>query len=300
LLFYASFTNCQIGQGPFLYYNMKTQAFPDSAEPGALVYVPSSYNVSSGLEPLNFAVYVHGFHNCISNCVLPAGQGINCSVGQPVRMSYSLIKQIEAARIPALLLLPEVEYDLASSNPGQFGQQDGWYNFISELLVLLVADKIIPESMSSVSSIHRMAVFSHSGAYDVTASIASIGGISQVREIVLLDSLYADFDQFNSWIADNANSQSFGTSSAMQYIWGNVYTDHGGTYDNSLEQANVTLSTLLADNESSLLLFDNTYDTLPASDYTTYPIIFKRSELAHDSVPVYYFQQFIQASPWSN
>jgi len=278
---------------------MKTQAFPDSPEAGALVYVPSHYNVSSGLEPLNFAVYVHGFHNCISNCVLLAGSGTNCSVGQPARMSYSLIAQIEAAQIPALLLLPEVEYDMASSNPGQFGTAGGWYDFMSELLLLLTADNIIPDSMSDVSSINRMAVFSHSGAYDVTASIATIGGVPQVREVVLLDSLYADFDQFNAWIAQNVRNESFGTDSAAQYIWGNVYTDHGGTYDNSLTQANVTLAVLAASNESELMLFDNTYDTLPALDYKTYPVIFKRSELAHDDVPVYYFQQFIQASPWT-
>jgi len=299
LVLYAPFVFSQ-GQGPFLYYNMKTQAFPESDEPGALVYVPSTYNVSSGLMPLNFAVYVHGFHNCISNCVLLAGQGTNCSVGQPARMSYSLIKQIEAAKIPALLLLPEVEYDMASSNPGQFGRKNGWNYFMTELLQLLVNDMIIPAWMGSLNSINRMAIFSHSGAYDVTASIAAFGGVPQVSEIVLLDSLYADFTQFNDWIELQATAHSFGTNSSAQYIWGNVYTDNGGTYDNSITQANVTASVLTSFKESNLLLFDNTYDTLPANDYIKYPVIFKRSELAHDSVPVYYFQQFIQASPWLN
>jgi len=285
------------GQGPYL-YKMKTQAFPKDGHPGALVYVPSSYNVSSGWEPLNLVVYVHGWRNCISNCVLDVGQGTNCTAGQPARNSYSLIKQIEAAQIPALLLLPEVKYDEPNSDPGQLGDAGGWYDFMAELLSLLVSDKILPPSMEDVASINRIVVFSHSGAYDVTAAIASVGGVAQVKGIVMLDSLYADFDQFNTWIAQNAANNSFGTTNSTEYMWGNVYTDHGGTYDNSVVQANTTLTFLEASSQQSLMLWDNTYSTLPASDYTTFPIIFKRSELAHDDVPVYYIQQFIQASPW--
>jgi len=49
--------------------------------------------------------------------------------------------------------------------------------------------------------------------------------------------------------------------------------------------------------DPSLLLYDDTYDTLPYSAYAT-PIIFKRSELAHDDVPRYYFPRFVETSGW--
>jgi len=282
--------------GTYVYENMRFQAFPASGKPGALVYFPSSFSTSK--DPLNFAVFIHGFHNCVENCVLPVGQGQNCSVGGPARSSYSLIKQIEAAQTPSILLVPEVEYDMASSNPGLFGTKAGWHNFMTELLGLMVEDELIPATWGSVDAINRMTIFSHSGAYQATALIATIGNVSAVREVVLLDSLYGNIDDFNSWIEEAADNVEFGTNSTLQRRYANVYTDNGGTYDNSVQQANVTTSLLLSLNQSQLLLTDNTYDTLPAADYLEFPVIFKRSELAHDGVPTYYFQQFLQGGPW--
>jgi len=223
--------------------------------------------------------------------VLPVAQGTNCSVGQPKRGSYALIDQLEATGAPVMLLLPEVAYDQASSAAGLFSRPGGWYNFLEELLSESLAP-ILGER--HVSDIGRIVVFSHSGAYLVTGYIATIGNVSQVREVVLFDSLYGAFQMFDQFVKNHLAQLG---NQPTQYRFSNVYTDHGGTYNNSLNMEVQVAKWLKAAGKSSYLLFDNTYSTLPPAAYLT-PVIFKRSMLAHDSVPTYYFKQFVTASPF--
>ncbi len=80
------------------------QAFPDSGHPGALVYLPSFFNVTSARNgepvhtnvsdnmsvralsgPLHVVVYFHGFYNCIENIVRPPSNATNCTPGAPTR-----------------------------------------------------------------------------------------------------------------------------------------------------------------------------------------------------------------------
>jgi hypothetical protein len=234
-----------------------------------------------------------GFHNCISNCILPQGAGINCTAGGPVRASYSLMAQMEATRAPALLLLPEVAYDQASSDPGALGTSGGWAALLSELLATPEMVRVTGGVARSVDDIHRMEIFSHSGAYVVAGSIATIGNVSAVRGVTLFDSLYGDFSAFDTYLTGHLSA--LGNSSDADYRFANVYTCCGGTANNSLAQETRFAGWLSAAGASDLLLFDDTYDTLPDEAFG-FPVLFKRSELAHDSVPSYYLSRFIANS----
>jgi len=140
----------------------------------------------------------------------------------------------------------------------------------------------------TLSNIKRIIVFSHSGGYNTIADILSVGGVPQTREAILLDSLYARFQEFDNFIVNNLPKFGIGTGF---YRYGNVYTDHGGTFQNSIDQAK--RASKWAHNNKSLYLFDNTYGTLPPEAYR-HPLIFKRSQLSHDDVPRYYVEQFLK------
>lgn len=281
----------------YLFSNLQNQAFPQSGKPGALVYVPTTFALPPDpSSSFSVVVYIHGFQNCIENCVLAVDQNTNCSVGQPPRGSYGLIEQIEVIRLTnTLLLLPEVAYDQRSSDPGNFGKVGGWAAFLNELFATdQMRNDVFNGLLMTTDNIADMIVFSHSGAYVVAGDIATIGNVTAVREVVLLDSLYGDFGAFDSFI--QSNIQSFGVESIDQYRFANVYTDNGGTYNNSLAQELRVSNWMAAAGLEAELLFDNTYDTLPPSAYNSSAVIFKRSALPHDHVPRYYFQQFIAGS----
>jgi len=284
IFLYINSLHCQ--QGKQYSFTLKNQAFPSSGKPGALVYFPTKFNKDN---PLNIVVYIHGWHNCISNCILDVGKGVNCTPSGAKRISYGLIKQIESADPTSLLLLPEVQYDQPSSDPGLLGKNNGFLNFMNDLF-----DQLTPIiGKKSLSDVNHIMVFSHSGGYVALSAIATIGGVPQVREIILLDSLYGNFDRYDQFVKQNL--AKFGDGSA-KYRLGNIYTDNGGTYANSVAEASRISKMIEASNVSkSIFLYDNTYGTLTPDDFKKHPIIVKRSSLAHDGVPTYYISRFITA-----
>ena len=59
----------------------------------------------------------------------------------------------------------------------------------------------------------------------------TVGGVSQVEDLVLLDSLYADFSQFDAYVQNHLSV--FGTGEG-EYRFTSMYTADGGTYDNNI------------------------------------------------------------------
>jgi len=272
------------GKGPFL-FNLKHQAFPSSGKPGALLYVPTHYQPTGEFDVV---VFIHGFHNCIQNCVRDLGKAISCTSGQPARSTYGIISQLEKSQVRGILLAVEVAYDQASSNPGIFTQEGTWKDFIVEFLSASkphIGDR-------TLAQIRRLVIFSHSGAYQITGAIGTqkSSADTKLRQIVLLDSLYGSFNNFDTFISSHVNV--IGNSSS-QYQYTNVWTDHGGTNVNSMQQAIRIEKLMKTNNKFAQFFWDNTTSTLPPTIYTKYPIIFKHSALTHDQVPTYYFQQLL-------
>lgn len=280
---------------------LQNQGFP--GHPGAHCYIPALF--SSTEQAFGIVIYIHGFQNCIENCVLPTACGCNCSTGQPHRDAYSLFDQFAAVANNVsesstlfhqfIFVAIEVAYDEATSDPGHWADPGLFKSFLVELLN---ADNLGPYTGNrTIADVDSIKVFSHSGGYQVAADLWAVGGVPDtVLEICLLDSLYGSIDTFTEFIQTNLQRGRLGASSNMVRFQ-SIYTDGGGTAENNINMA-TSLQTLLAQsNQSSLLLFDQTTNTLSASDYRTYPLLFKRSALAHNDVPRYYFEEFLRNSP---
>ena len=282
-------------------WTLKYQGFP--GHPGALVYIPALFDYAQ--PQFSLVVYIHGFYNCIENCVLPTPSGCNCSADSAHRDAYGLLDQFASAAsnrsnpraAQSIFVAIEVAYDQASSNPGGWGNPLQFSQFLAELLGEEYLGAQLGPNKTVAQNVDSLRVFSHSGGYQVAADLWSVGGVPDtVLEIVLLDSLYGSLDTFSDYVQDNLARNRVGAA-FNQVKFQSIYTDDGGTAQNNVQMAQGLQQLLAAKNQSSLLLFDQTFQTLTPTQYAQYPLLFKRTDLSHNDVPRYYFEQFLK---WSN
>ena len=245
---------------------------PTTAHPSALVYVPRNFDPT---PPLSVIVFIHGFSNCVENVVRDAGG--ECTPDGGTRAAYSLASQLEATGKNAILVVPEIDYDAQTGNPGALGNSDGFKAFLTETL----ADLSGPLHGATLADVGTVIVSSHSGGYQTAAAIASKGGVPGVVEVDLLDSLYGNTADFDAWAMTVAPGKRFA----------DVYTSGGGTLANSQAMATRAQAWVPADQ----LLDDRTTDTLTDAQYA-HELMFKMSGLTHDGVPAYYFGKFVGTS----
>lgn len=245
---------------------------PTTAHPSALVYVPRHFDPT---PPLSVIVFIHGFSNCVENVVRDAGG--ECTPDGGTRAAYSLASQLEATGKNAILVVPEIDYDAQTGNPGALGNSDGFKAFLTETL----ADLSGPLHGATLADVGTVIVSSHSGGYQTAAAIASKGGVPGVVEIDLLDSLYGNTADFDAWAMSVAAGKRFA----------DVYTSGGGTLANSQAMATRAQAWVPADQ----LLDDRTTDTLTDAQYA-HELLFKMSGLTHDGVPAYYFGKLVGTS----
>jgi len=275
---------------------LESQGF--TGHPGALVYVPSSFRLDAQ-QKLSIVVWVHGYHNCVENIVRLENESCNCSASQNVRVGYNLISQFDEAvsKAPQLqhtvFIASEVAYDQANDSPGKWAEEGIFKSFIEEALA-----KMSPSSSTSLSlaNIDRVRIFSHSGGYYTIGNMWAVGGLKdKVRELVLFDSLYANFDQFDSFV--NSNLQNFGNERS-QFRFSSLYTSDGGTAANNVNMAQ-RVKSMLQDKsmaQKDVMFFDDTLAQFQEKSIAAFPILFKRVNLTHDQIPQQLFKHFLTNS----
>lgn len=257
-------------------------AFPPTPEhPSALVYLPAGFQPTA---PVSLIVYIHGFNNCVENIVRKLADAKACTPGGPVRNAHELIAQLEASGKKAMLLAPEVAFDKATGDPGKLGNADGFRMLLSETLQKLSE----PLANLQLGGIGKVALVSHSGGYVAAASIALRGGVP-IDEIYLLDSLYGNSADFETWIKQDLPGLA---GSTPRHRFADVYTDTGGTLTNSQALAKSAAGFIT---DPAVLVDDRTTATWPLATYY-HGLLFKHSMLTHDGVPRYYFQNLVATS----
>jgi hypothetical protein len=252
-------------------------AFPASPDhPSVLVVVPAGFDPT---PPIDLFIYIHGFDNCITNVIGETDAA--CSAGGPIRNAYSLAAQLDASHRNALLVVPEVAFDMASGDPGTLGTAGGFHALLVETLATIPA----PLGPLDLSRVGKVAVASHSGGYTAAAGIVSGGGVP-IDELWLLDSLYGDTMEFDAWVMTDLADL---TTLARRFA--DVYTTGGGTAANS--QAMAARAKMWVD--PSVIVDDPTNGTLADTDYG-HGLIFKYSALSHDDVPRYYVEHLLATS----
>jgi hypothetical protein len=251
-----------------------------------MVYVPRAFDVT---RSLNIVVFIHGWYNCIQNVMRPTDSGNSvCTKGGAARRAYGLINQVEASGKNVLLIVSEPARDTNSGNQGRFGSQNGFRNFLNELL----SERLAPMlgGPMNVNQIDRLILFGHSAAYQTTSSIVKFGGVDNIlREVHLLDSLYGNEAMYNEWITAH-RSHFDNTPSGFKFS--NIY--FASTLKQSEAQAGRVRSIVPA---GSFLYQSNAAVKESAAMFQT-AVLFKASSvLSHDGIPAAFVGPILSASP---
>jgi len=225
--------------------------------PNAVVYVPDGYDASHPAA----IIFLHGFFNCASNVVKSA----NTSCGAGARNAYHLAAQLDASGKNALLIVPELAYDTASSDPAELATPGTFAAMLDDIAAQLATP--LPDTTI---------VASHSGGYRAAAAIVRD---AHVDELWLLDSLYGELETYDGYLA----------SAPARFA--NIYTAGGGTRADS--QAMVTRARDFID--ESQIVDDRGKKILDDADFA-HTLVFKQSGLSHDDVPRYYFGRLLRTA----
>jgi len=208
------------------------------------LFIPNGFRETGRID---FVVHFHGWRNTVAGTLA----------------KYHLVEQLVASGKNAVLVVPEGPHDAPDSFGGKLEDAGGFKRFMDEVIATLRARAGFRTTDISVG---RIILSGHSGGYHVIAGILDRGGLARnADEVWLFDALYGQTDSFLGW-ADRTHGRLV-----------NIYTDHGGTKEES-EKLQARLSTrgtaILATEETSLAA-----DALKSNQF-----IFVHTDLAHDDV----------------
>jgi hypothetical protein len=263
-------------------FTLANAAYPNSGHPDVAVHLPPGLRADRRLGAI---VFFHGFNNCVVNVV--GSKSTACTTGAPVRSAMHLADQLDAAKVNAILVAIELKYDQATGDPGALAQKGRLAALLHELLVDHVS-ALVGRPLD-VADLERVVVGSHSGGYWATAMAISVGGVPQITEVDLYDSLYGYTATYDAWMKPAI--ARFDAARADELRWTDVYTAGGGTAANSTAMESRAAGWLAGVGLTPSLYFDDATAALPTTA-DPHPVIYKRTGVTHDQVPQTYFGRF--------
>lgn len=155
-------------------------------------------------EPLDLVVFLHGFRGCAlaqmsSEPVACAPARSEGRVRAPIA-GRKLARVHERASTRTLLVVPQLKLLARDGSPGRFGRAGGFAAFVRELLDHALVDVV---GAGGFARLRRIALVAHSAGYQTALAILERGGMAErVRDVVLLDALYAGPRRFEQWLLE--------------------------------------------------------------------------------------------------
>jgi len=174
---------------------------------------------------------------------------------------YELTKQFIASKRNAVLVLAETARNAPDSYGGKLENMGVFKGLVADVTEALKLKKIIPQNCTT----GHVLLGGHSGAYRVMARIIKNGQMP-IDETMLFDALYGETNIFVDWIKADTRHRFI-----------NLYTDHGGTFDESK-----AMSKLLDDDDILNLQVEE--KALVPAQLRGHPIIFIHSLKAHNDI----------------
>lgn len=171
---------------------------------GGLYFADTTYSdnrvllsMPSGFDPALPAMLVLYFH------------GNQATLERDVVGRDRVLLQLQASRLNAALIAPQLAVDALDSSAGKFWQRGALARFLDEAAGNL-ADLWGDAKMKRRFAQLPVVLVAFSGGYDPLVFGMSLGGASQrIAGIALLDALYDEFERFADWIAAHNRSSFF-------------------------------------------------------------------------------------------
>ncbi|MBC7998838.1 MAG: hypothetical protein IAF58_12890 [Leptolyngbya sp.] len=248
------------------YQNLRNRSAAHSG-PDAMLYVPKNFDSS---KPINLVVYNHGF-------------------GSTARSSFrdsELGKQMANAPPNTVLIVPEWQAAAGSRgyNQGNLSKPGAFRSMVEE--VFDKTPELRGKTMRDVSKIH---IVSHSAGHAATETQIYQNGLSsKIASITMIDSTYAP-QRMEPWIQSNIRELANGSKRFIS-ISNDTNSQNNGQasrVEQMLRRGGLSTSSMLKDFKNS---------GLDERSLAQYPIIFKSSSVAHNSMPKTYFGAIEKAS----
>lgn len=183
-------------------YNGKTYSANDHYnDSSAYVFVPDYFDKNKQIQ---FVIWFHGWANNIDSALT----------------QYKLQEQFYAAHLNAIFLFPEGPKNAPDSYGGKFEKADTFNYFMKDVVDFLTKQQCIKKN-----STFDIICGGHSGAYRVMSYLL-LHSKYNFKGILLFDALYGEQEKFAMYLEQHRLCKMI-----------DIYTDHGGTLDNSLNFA---------------------------------------------------------------
>ncbi len=226
------------------------------------IFIPKNFRAT---DKVDFVVHFHGWMNTVATTLT----------------NYQLVEQFFASGKNAILIVPEGPHHAPDSFGGKLEDTNGFKMFMAEAMEKLRANNVLTNSNPEIGNI---ILSGHSGGYHVIAAIVDRGGLPEkIREVWLFDALYGNVENFITW-QKTENGRLL-----------NIYTDHGGTKENS--------ETLMANYKTNGVSFFASEDTNAVPEnFLTNKIVFLHTDMVHNDVvgKRRTFEQFLKTSCLQN
>ncbi len=208
------------------------------------LFIPKGFRETGRVD---FVIHFHGWTNTVAGTLT----------------TFHLIEQLVASGKNAVLVVPEGPHDAPDSFGGKLEEADGFKRFMDEVIATL-RDRAGFKTKDF--SVGRIILSGHSGGYHVIAGILDRGGLPKnADEVWLFDALYGQTDSYLNW-SDLKRGRLL-----------NIYTDHGGTK----EESEKLQSRLLA---RGTKIYATEETALVAEALKTSQFVFIHTDLAHAEV----------------
>lgn len=219
------------------------------------IFIPADYRAG---DTVDFVVHFHGHKNHVSK----------------VFEQYKLPQQLVAAKVNAILVVPQGPKDAADSGDGKLElDKNGFAKLIDE-----VVEYLNREGKIHTKNVGKIVLSAHSGGYKVLASILDHGGMADhITDALLLDASYGNLEWFANWAkADPTNHRLV-----------SLFTDH-------LADENQQIMALLDKADVKYRRLDE--PKAKDDDFAARGVTFMHTKGPHDQVPVDYFGRLVKTS----
>jgi hypothetical protein len=217
------------------------------------IFIPRDYKPG---EVVNYVVYFHGHKNTVAHAL----------------EQYRLPQQLAAAKVNAILLVPQGPKNASDDSAGKLEEPGGFSRLINEVTRYLRSEKKI-----RANTVGQIVLSAHSGGYWAASCILYNGGMGrEISDVLLLDAAYGGLAPFANFTHNNHDIRLV-----------SLYTDH-------LAKRNQELMQLLTGLNMQYRELDEA--TLKDADLLERMSFFVHTKGPHDQIPVDYFGRLLRTS----
>jgi len=236
-------------------------------------------------------VFLHGWFGCVS--VVVGRENAPCTPGGPLRFAMDVAAQFDRAGIAAILVVPQLAFDAASSAGGRLSTDGGLRRMLGEI-VSSPAVRAHLRADVTLDAVQRVALVAHSGAFVPAAEILAHGGVD-VHELHLLDALYRARPEFSDWVRTHRADFDPRLPDARRLTI--IYTDREGTGPRSRAFIGQTASALPMGAPRGSVV-DHPLLAPPAEAIWSAPVFAMRTAVAHEDIPRTFLATLLDSRAW--